>query len=513
MPVKGNLVSINIRDEVTMNRKRFATILLGGASLCAVAIAGICCLFADEYRFWKTAEGRKSSVKLKIVEQVGDSVKLKREDNGRTVDISLDKLSEEDREYLRKLAGNGSGKSNQASSENWPNFRGPNRTGSLSDQGVPLEWSATENLVWKTELPGPGTSSPITFGNHVYVTCYSGYGLNKESPGDIANLVRHLICIDRDSGKILWNKEMPLKARDSGYGGFMALHGYATHTPAADEEGVYVFYGASGAAAYSHEGELRWHKSCGTGVHNWGSGSSPVLYKNLLIVHADVESNTIFAFDKKTGEEKWSQTYQPGNHHTRATPLIVNQGQGDEVVFHSRQGWLSALDPASGKKIWEIQGTSNYQNPSPVIGDNTIFALTYGKTVAAGPGGELIWSANKGSEMVTPVFHDGHLYWADEQGIARCLDTKTGKLIYEERLRPLAGKIYSSGVLAGGRIYYVSRENGTYVVEASPQFKLLAHNQIESDKSIFNATPAISRGQLLLRSDKYLYCIGKKVSR
>ena len=111
---------------------------------------------------------------------------------------------------------------------------------------------------------------------------------------------------------------------------------------------------------------------------------------------------------------------------------------------------------------------------------------------------------------MTPIYRDGHLYWAGEEGIARCLNTKTGKVVYEERLRPPAGKIYSSGVLAGGRIYYVSRENGTYVVEASPHFKLLAHNKIDSDKSIFNGSPAISRGQLLLRSDKYLYCIGKK---
>jgi outer membrane protein assembly factor BamB len=171
---------------------------------------------------------------------------------------------------------------------------------------------------------------------------------------------------------------------------------------------------------------------------------------------------------------------------------------------------VSALDPATGKVLWEYKGTRDYQNPSPVTDGELVFAMTYLKTVALRPGGKEAWAFPDGSEICTPVYHDGHLYWADEQGRAYCVDAKTGKSVYQERLAPASGRIYASGVLAGGRIYYVSREKGTYVVEAKPKFELVAHNVIEDDKSVFNATPALEDGRLYLRSNKFLYCIGKK---
>lgn len=394
--------------------------------------------------------------------------------------------------------------------DDWPQFRGPRGAGTSRETELPAEWNSTKNIVWKTPLPGYGTSSPITSGDHIYVTCYSGYGLSKESPGDIANLNRHLICLDRGTGRILWDAPSPSSTRVPAYNGFMALHGYASNTPAADKDGVYVFFGSSGAAMFSHDGKPQWEKSLGTRTSGWGSASSPILYKNLVIIHAEVESSTIFALDKVTGREVWSQKYQSGNQHTRATPLLKKSDSGDELVFHSRMGWLSALDPASGRKLWEFEGVSNYQNPSPVTDGSLIFAVAFGKTVAVGSGGREVWKVNKGSEICTPIYHDGHLYWANEGGIAFCVETRTGDLVYEKRLTPSPAMIYASGVLADDRIYYVSRENGTFVVDATPEFRQQAHHRIESDSSVFNATPAISNSQLLLRSDKFLYCIGNK---
>jgi outer membrane protein assembly factor BamB len=398
-------------------------------------------------------------------------------------------------------------------SADWREFRGPGRTGVSAAKNVPTAWDAGTNILWKAPLPGPGTSSPVLFGKRVYLTCYSGYGLDPKAPGDQKKLMRHLICLNKADGKVVWDAEMPAKTPEPGYSGFVALHGYASSTPAVDADGVYVFYGVSGAAAYSHEGKLKWEKSCGKEYHeSWGSAASPVLYKDLVIVHADVESESVFAFDRKTGRELWSRTFKSGRdkQHSRSTPLIVKRSTGDELIVHSRMNWLASLDPATGGVRWEFEGTTNYQNPSPVTDGERIFAVTYKKTIALRADGKKAWSLNHGSEINTPLYHDGHLYWANDGGIAHCVEAKTGKLVYTERLRPEPGRIYASGVLAEGRIYYVSREKGTFVVDSKPKFEQLSHNVIEDDKSIFNATPAIEEGRIYLRSDKYLYCIGKK---
>ena len=236
-----------------------------------------------------------------------------------------------------------------------------------------------------------------------------------------------------------------------------------------------------------------------------------MLYKNLVIIHADVESESIFAFDRKTGKQAWKRTFKPEGaniQHTRSTPLLMKRPDGDLLVIHSRMNWVSALDPATGETRWEYQGTKEYQNPSPVTDGDLIYVVTYLKTVALRPDdGNEAWTFPNGSEICTPVVHDGHLYWANEQGMAYCVNAKTGKSVYQERLA--RGRIYASGVLAEARLYYVSREDGTFVVAATPEFERLAHNTIADDPSVFNATPALADGRIYLRSDRFLYCIGK----
>jgi outer membrane protein assembly factor BamB len=391
----------------------------------------------------------------------------------------------------------------------------------VADKGLPLEWSAEKNIVWRTELPGPGAASPIVFGEHVYVASYSGYGLSKESRGALKNLKRHLTCLDRTSGKVVWQADVPIGAdKENAYDGFVALHGYASHTPAADETGVYAYFGTSGLAAYDHDGKPRWRKKLGEGTHGFGTASSPVLYGETVIVHADIEAQSLVALDKKTGREKWRVS--TGSGDSWSTPLVLEAGGRTELVYHHSQGdptaTLAAVDPRDGTPLWRCQVLKDYLCPSPITHEGVVYTLGYqrGAAVRAGGGGDVTsshveWTIRKGTEICTPVYHDGHLYWAhQEDGIAYCVDARTGRIVYEQRLDPRPGRIYASGVLAEGRIYYVSRESGTYVVAAEPRFRLLAHNRIENDESIFNATPAISRGQLLLRSDKFLYCLGER---
>jgi outer membrane protein assembly factor BamB len=413
-----------------------------------------------------------------------------------------------------------------SAADDWPCFRGPGRLGVSPDKNLPREWSDTKNIVWKTPLPGAGASSPITWGNHIYLTCYSGYGLSRESPGDYRNLNRHVVCLSRKDGKIVWEDAFLNTAPEDRYRDFINLHGFASNTPVADESGVYVFFGTSGLRAYSHDGQLRWERSCGTKYTNFGTAASPVLFGDLVIINAAVEGTALIAFNKTSGQEAWRV---PLLGNARSTPLLLRANNRDELVFHLGEDYeggkpkptaLAAVDPRSGAKLWECASLDNYLNPSPIAGGGVIYAIgghpNRAFAIRAGGRGDVteshkIWEISHGSEVGTPVLFEGHLYWANEaSGIVYCVEAQSGKLVYKERLDPPAGRIYASPVIAGGQLYYVSRENGTYVLAAEPRFQLLAHNRLESDKSVFNATPAISRGQLLLRSDQALYCLGGK---
>jgi outer membrane protein assembly factor BamB len=412
----------------------------------------------------------------------------------------------------------------------WTQFRGTDRSGVSAETGLPLEWSATKNVVWNAELPGPGSSSPIVFGGRVYVTCYSGYGTERVSPGkevklkppgDLADLRRHLVCTDTKSGKVLWTRtEVDPDASDAPYkDGNIALHGYASHTPAADESGVYAYFGAAGAICYGHDGEKKWgpvRLGRHAKAHTYGTAASPLLYENLFIVNAleaaelYAQSETV-ALDKKTGKEVWRE--KVGGEWS--SPQLVPVGGKVELVVATRHPgpWLG-LDPLTGKRLWECKAKDGCGMPVAHGGVVYTFHQDGKAAIKAGGRGDVtethkVWETAGGARISSPVYHDGHLYWTSDGHLANCADARTGKSVYRERLGN-GGDCYASPVLADGRIYYVSRTMGTYVVPAKPEYDLVAHNRINDDPSVFNGSPAVSGGRLYLRSDKYLYCIGTK---
>jgi outer membrane protein assembly factor BamB len=428
-------------------------------------------------------------------------------------------------------AGSAWGQAKRDVPGNWPCYRGVDRMGvaPAGNESVPLEWSDTSNVFWKTPLIGRGSSSPIVWRDNVYVTAFTGYGLEKKDPHrNMPNLKRHLFCVDRLTGKVRWKVEQGLN--DPGHGDhsqsdFLALHGYSSSTPVADADGVYVYFGRGGITAYDHTGRERWRVALGSKEHNWGSASSPVLFENLLIVHADVESEAVLAFDKKTGREVWRA--KTGSGDSWSTPLIYQVNGRHELAFHHTNAYqqkekggtatVGAINPRNGEPLWQCDILKDYLCPSPIQKDGILYWIGQpSAAVRAGGNGDVtathvLWKNPRGSEICTPILHEGHLYFVNEaSGVAYCIDAKTGADVYQQRLEPESGRIYASGILVGDRIYYVSRENGTYVVEAKPKFRLLAHNRFVSDTSVANATPAVSRGQLFLRSDAFLYCIGKK---
>lgn len=400
---------------------------------------------------------------------------------------------------------------------NWPQFRGPGGVGTAGDGNLPATWSAADNVAWKIELPGPGASSPVTFGDRIYLTCYTGYGLDEGDPGQMAELSRHVLCLDRASGKILWNRVVETDLPEQPFQGFLALHGYASSTPVTDGERVYVFFGKSGVFAFSVDGDELWQADVGGRTHNWGSGTSPVLYDNLVIVNASVESRELVALDKQTGQHVWTA---PGIRSAWNTPLLVEVPGGASELVISMTGQIVGYDPRSGEKLWTCDGINDYVCPSVVAHEGVVYAIGARQNTAlavrAGGRGDVtgthrLWTIGKGSNVSSPVYHEGHLYWMSEsRGVAYCVKADTGQVVYEERVSPRPDRVYASPVVADGKLYYVSRQNGTFVFAARPSYEVLAHNELSPDHSVFNASPAVSDGQLLLRSNRFLYCIGAK---
>jgi outer membrane protein assembly factor BamB len=410
--------------------------------------------------------------------------------------------------------------SNGAWSADWNRFRGPDGLGSSADRGLPTEWSSSKNVAWKTKLPGAGTSSPIVVGNRIYLTSYSGYALSVDKPGDIENLSRQVLCLDRATGEIIWTKEIAAKQPESAYrSGNDSWHGYASSTPTADDKNLYVFFGKSGVFAFDlADGKEVWQADVGDKVKGWGTGNSLVLFENLLIVNASVESETLRALDKSSGKEVWKVSVGGG---ARNTPLLVKTAAGSTELVLSLPNKIAGYDPRTGEQLWTSNGIPDggYICPSVVAHDGIVYAIGGRKNTAvavrAGGKGDVtetheLWRTNKGSNVSSPVYHDGRLYWMHEKlGTLICLDAKTGETIFEERVSPRPGIVYSSAMVADGKIYAVSQHAGTFVFDAGKVFKQLAHNTFDEDHRA-NASLAVDRGQLLLRDDGYLYCLGSK---
>ncbi len=396
----------------------------------------------------------------------------------------------------------------------WTQFRGPGGLGVSDETGVPVHWSASENIVWKQDLPGPGASSPITLRGRVFVTCYSGYGL-EPAAGDQQNLRRHLLCFDRATGDLLWRKEFEPKLPEHDYQGEGSYHGYAASTPTTDGERLYVFFGKSGVFCFDLDGNQVWQTSVGDGTNGWGSGTSPVLHGRLLLINASVESGSLVALEKSTGAEVWRAG---GIHAAWNTPLLV-AGEDRNELLVSVEGRVLSFNPDDGQPLWNADGVHRYVCPSIVAHQGVAYAIGGGHTslaVRLGGSGDVtgshgVWRKSKGSNVGSPIYHEGHLYWAgDGGGYVCCQNAADGETLFEKRLEPESGTIWASPVLADGKLYIVSQHNGAYVVAAKPEFELLSHNVLEDDDSRTNASPAISDGQLFLRTDRRLYCIGWK---
>lgn len=396
--------------------------------------------------------------------------------------------------------------------EDWTQFRGRDfmRT---SLKSVAPQWRS-EGVAWKTRLPGRGASSPVVFNGRIYLTAYTGYAIDQREPGDSSKLVRHLLCFDANTGKQLWQKSVPDSSERDPFSTWgTAKAGYASSSVAVDESGVYVLFGATGVLAFSHDGQERWRAFCGDDTHEYPAGTSPILYKDLVIVNASYECGDLIALRKHDGTEIWRQE---GVTKSWNTPVVYRSLSGNDEIAVSAVGEILALDPTTGAQRWSCKGIEEYVCPSLIVEDGIVYAIggRKGTAIAVRSGGRgdvteshRLWTINKGSNVSSPVYHNGHLYWAkDKNGIVYCVNAETGEVVYEQRLQPSAKEIYATPLLANGRLYYVSRENGIFVVAAKPEFTLLAHTKLDGDDSLFAASPVpLHDGSVWLRSDRFLY--------
>ncbi|MCA9237642.1 MAG: PQQ-binding-like beta-propeller repeat protein, partial [Planctomycetales bacterium] len=352
----------------------------------------------------------------------------------------------------------------RATASDWLRFRGPNGTGVSADEApLPVEFGPEKNLAWQIDLPGRGSSCPLVVGDRVFVTCWSGYGMNREDPGDQKDLKRHLVCIDRKSGEVIWDKTVDPYLPEDNYGGMFAEHGYASHTPVSDGERVYCYFGKTGAVAFDMDGNQLWLTSVGTesDPRDWGSAASPILYKDLLIVTASAESEAMVALDKWTGAEVWRQEAS-GFSGTWGTPVLIEgvDGRTDIVIGVPYEIW--GINPENGKLRWHCKGIDSNSFCASLVADgDMVYALDgrNGGACAVQVGGEgdvtdtaVKWRSNQSNRILTPALVDGRLYFVG-RGVANCVDAATGDRVYQTRLSggstPAASE--QDGAPGGGR--------------------------------------------------------------
>jgi hypothetical protein len=400
------------------------------------------------------------------------------------------------------------------SEEGWSRFRGSGATG-LAGQEIPTTWSDAENLAWRTDLPGKGSSSPVIKGDKIFLTSYSGYGQAVESPGDRTQLQLHVVCLSVTDGSILWDYKLDAAEEEQAVTKRVADHGYASPTPCVDNKFVFASFGPSGVVALTHDGEFKWRTSVGTNTAGFGAAASPIEFEDILIMNASIEDGSVYALDKATGKVRWRTA---GVDRAWTTPTVVNLPNGKKELVLNQKGAILGLDPETGKQLWSCDAIQDYVVPCVVANDDTLYCSggRSNKTFAVRAGGRgdvtathLLWDVSRGANVTSPLLDDGYLYWSHDKAIALCLRASDGEEMFRERM-PTRGRVYASIVGDGHHLFLTTRDAGVLVLAASPEYTEISINRLGNPEERFNATPAIAGNRLFLRSDAALYCVKKE---
>jgi len=397
--------------------------------------------------------------------------------------------------------------------ENWPQWRGPNLNGVSGEKNLPLRWSADENVSWKLAMPGWSGATPIIWNDRIFLNVADGNDL-------------YLWCVDRNKGNLVWKKLL------GGGNVKMRKQNMASPSPVTDGKSVFVMTGTGILKGFDFDGKQLWErdiqKDYGPFGLNWGYASSPLLVDDSLYVQVlhgmkTDEPSYVLRIDKKTGKTQWKVERETAaireSPDSYTTPALLRYGKTTEIVITGGD-CVTGHDPATGKELWRANGLNPDNDPfyrivaSPVIFNDIIYAPTRVRPLLALKAGgrgnvtssHLLWSTSNGPDVPTPVTDGKYFYMVNDRGIMWCLDAKTGVEIYgQQRIKP--GTYSSSPVLADDKIYVTNEDGLTTVVKAGPKFEVLAENAL-NDYCL--SSPAISAGQIFIRTAQHLYCIGNQ---
>jgi outer membrane protein assembly factor BamB len=397
--------------------------------------------------------------------------------------------------------------------ENWPQWRGPSLNGISNEKNLPVKWTAEENVVWKTPMPGWSGSTPIIWRDRIFLNVADGDSLS-------------LWCVDKTSGEVLWKK--PLGAGNVK----RQKQNMSSPSPVTDGRSVYVMTGTGVLKGFNFTGKELWsrdiQKEYGQFGLNWGYASSPLLFEDSLYVQVlhgmkTDDPSYVMRIDKKSGKTLWKVDRSTNaireSPDSYTTPGLLRYGKTTEIVITGGD-CVTGHDPATGKELWRANGLNPDNNPfyrivaSPIIFNEIIYAPTRVKPLLALKAGgrgdvtnsHVLWSTPNGPDVPTPVTDGKYFYVVKDNGVMWCLDAKTGAEIYaNQRIKP--GTYSGSPVLADGKIYVTNEDGLTTVVAAGPKFEVMAENPLND---YVLSSPAISDGRIYIRTAQHLYAIGKK---
>ena len=401
--------------------------------------------------------------------------------------------------------------------ENWARFRGPNGQGISKATGLPVHWSAKENIVWKTDIPGEGWSSPIVWNDHIFLTTATEDGKNC-----------HVIAVERKTGKILWDKIVFTQEAEQNR---HPLNSYATPTPVTDGKTVFAVFSGGSIAAMDFNGNVKWINSDLDYYSQHGMGTSPILYDDLLILAVNPsnreepkllgwqrpwDKSYLLAIDKNTGKERW-RGMRGMSRIAHSTPIVM-QVNGKDQIISLAGDVIQGFNPTDGKLIWTIANSGEPCVPSPVIGDGLIYATTANtapiRAVRTDGQGEctathIVWEQTRNSPMMASFLYvKPCLYTSTDNGIFSCLDAATGEFLWQLQLR--TGQLNPSPLYADGKIYVLSEQGTTTVLKPSDDPKkpaeIIATNKLDEH---CRASIAVAGKQLIFRTDNRLWCVGK----
>lgn len=405
-----------------------------------------------------------------------------------------------------------------AHAANWPAWRGVDGQGTCPEKNLPVRWSTTENIRWKVALPDRGNSTPVVWGDKVFLT-----------QAIEAKNERTLMCFARADGKLLWQKSVTYVAKEKTH----EANPYCSASPSTDGERVIVCHGSAGVFCYDFDGKEIWKRDLGKQDFGWGSGSSPVLHGDVCILYFGPGPGArLLGLDKQTGKTLWEfaepaievgkrtdgfRGQEPGMICTYSTPIIVQAGARDELLM-SFPRHLRAFDPKTGKELWNCDGLNPLVYISPIAADGIVVAMGgySGNTIACRTGGSgdvtashRLWqSVRTKTGIGSGVIYEGHIYILNG-AIAECLELKTGKNVWSERPKAAGpkGESWSSMVLNGDRIYILNQSGDCLVLRASPKFEQLGVNSLGNEAC--NSSVAPSDGDIFIRTHQHLWCVSE----